>query len=74
MPFKSQKQRAMFWKAEHDPKFRKKMGLTEEQVDKMTEHDKGGKLPERAEKDDKKGKKRRRKMPHSAQAMEEMMS
>lgn len=45
MPFKSQKQRALFYAAKHDPAVRKKHGMSEEDVDKMISHDEGDKLP-----------------------------
>ena len=50
MPFRSQKQRAYFWKAKSDPKFRKSKGLNFSAVMSMTSHDMGGKLPKRSKK------------------------
>lgn len=45
MPFVSQKQRALFYAAKHDPQVRKRHGMSKEDADKMVAHDEGGKLP-----------------------------
>jgi len=50
MPFKSAKQRSLFWAAKNSPSLRDKFHLNMSAVMKMTEHDEGGKLPKRAKK------------------------
>ena len=52
MPFRSQKQRALFYAAAASGKkaqaLRKKMGITKKEAEKMVRHDTGGKLPTHA--------------------------
>ena len=54
MPFKSQKQRALFYAAAASGKkaaaLRRKLGITKKEAEKMIRHDTGGKLPTRAKK------------------------
>ena len=45
MPFKSEKQRKLFWAAKSSARLRRKARLKRSAVDKMTSHDSGGKLP-----------------------------
>jgi len=49
MPFVSEKQRKYMWWLKSNPKARKSAGLKRQEVNKMTAHDTGGKLPEVAE-------------------------
>ncbi len=50
MPFKSASQRRLFWSAKSNPALRKKLHVNLSAVEKMTEHDTGGKLPEKVKK------------------------
>jgi len=61
MPFVSEKQRKLFWAARKSKRLRKRLGLSEEDVRKMTEHDEGGKLPVVSEATKKALHKRKRK-------------
>lgn len=45
MPFASQKQRGLFHAAEDNPALRKRLGMSKEEVGKMLDKDKPGKLP-----------------------------
>jgi hypothetical protein len=46
MPFVSQAQRGLFYKAESDPAFAKSKGLSKGVIRKFIAHDKPGKLPQ----------------------------
>ena len=50
MPFKSSAQRRLMWAAKKDPALRKRMHVNLDAVEKMTEHDTGGRLPEKVRK------------------------
>jgi len=50
MPFKSAKQRALFYAMKLDPELRKKYGISLAEVERMIEDDTGGSLPERSRK------------------------
>ena len=47
-PFDSEAQRRLFHAARRDPKVRRKYGISAGAARKMTDHDTGGKLKERA--------------------------
>jgi hypothetical protein len=47
MPMKSEKQRRMLHGAKKDPALREKIGINMSAVEKMTDHDTGGRLPEK---------------------------
>ncbi len=55
MPFVSERQRRLFQAAKKDPKLREEQGLSTRDVRRMTRHDRGGRLPERAEKETARG-------------------
>ena len=48
MPFKSEKQRRLFWAAKGSAKLRQRRGISKKAAGKMTKHDQGGKLPFRS--------------------------
>jgi len=50
MPFKSQAQRGLFYKAKNDPAFAKKKGLPKSVINDFVNADPGGKLPKKAKK------------------------
>jgi hypothetical protein len=50
MPFKSQAQRGLFYKAKSDPAFAKQKGLPKSVINDFVNADPGGKLPKKAKK------------------------
>ena len=45
MPFVSERQRKLFWAARKNAKLRKRLKMSARDVEKMTAHDAGGRLP-----------------------------
>ena len=45
MPFVSERQRKLFWAARKSAKLRKRLKISKADVEKMTAHDAGGRLP-----------------------------